>query len=182
MNIFSSILKKLFPSCDKVEISPENTATTKEFCEPIPHLTPPPAPSQSVNTESPPKVLSEIIISSFPGLQDTIGPFPLTNETISIYIPDSQSGHFALGSNHENGGLILKLIGYSSNDLSAELEKAIGTDTHFMAHVDSDDKSAFIGACMLYHQFRDKLEITHPMKRFDQIWGCPKCGIFNPGP
>lgn len=182
MNILSSILKKLLSSWGKAEIAPENRNSSQGFCEQIPHLPPPSAPSRTVNTESPKKAGSEIIISSFPDLQNTVGPVPLTNETISIHIPKSHPGHFALGSNHENGGLILKSIGYSSNDLSAELERAIGTETHFMAHVDSDDKSAFIGACMLYHQFRDKLNITHPMKRFDQIWGCPKCGVFNPGP
>lgn len=143
-------------------------------------LTPPPsAPQPNSQYQTPP---NPIFLQTFPGHPDTIGPLPLSKEVISQNVQPFKPGHFSLGSIHESGGFIPKLIGRSFSDLSAELEKVIGSETHFMAHVDRDAQSAFHGECRLFHLLVKELGIKHPMRSRDEGWGCPLCGVFNPGP
>lgn len=146
--------------------------------KPIPHLPPPPAPLPGIGNEI---HLTPIVLSTFPDLQGTLGPLPLSKEAISEGVAPGKPGHFLIGSLHESGGLIPKQIGRSSDDLYSKLEEALGLETHFMAHIDSDARAAFIGECKLYHLFGKQIG-KHPLRTFEEGWGCPKCGIFNPGP
>ena len=174
---------------------PSHPDSAPKLRDPIPHLPPPPAPELPSNNraagtsnvrnsaEAQLKAPADpFVLRAFPDLPNSLGPLPLTKETISENVPPFMPGHFSLGLLHESGGLIPSRIGRSSDNLLAELEEAIGSATHFMAHIDSDARSAFVRECVLYHLFGKDLRLGHPMRTFKEGWACPRCGVFNPGP
>ena len=180
------------PEAKKQRGSPEQPIRSRA---PISHLPPPPAPldtskrktipqSADPRNHAVPAIASSapIVIKSFPNLPGTTGPHPLTKESIANSMSPGIPGHFLIGSLHESGGVIPKRIGRSSDNLYAELEGYIGESTHFIAHIDFDAKKAFFGECILYHHFGKHVGMKHPMRNLKEGWGCPKCGIFNPGP
>ena len=182
------------PEAKKPSVSPEQPLPSRK---PISHLPPPPAPLNPCKGQTAPQFTERnhhaapapavapslpIVMRSFPDLPGTLGPLPLTKEAIASTVPPGMPGHFLIGSLHESGGVIPKRLGRSSYNLYAELEGSIGNASHFMAHVDSDAKEAFLGECTLYHNFDKHDDIKHPMRSLKEGWGCPKCGIFNPGP
>ncbi len=184
MSLISSIRAALGladPKAAEPTVSPRETLTPRR---PIPHLPPPPAPkSAEQNHDTAPEAPSAPIgIRAFPGLQETIGPLPLNKEAISNAVNPGIPGHFLIGSQQEGGGVIPELIGRSADDLSAELERCIGKASHFLAHEDANAREAFFGECLLYHNIGSQFGMTHPMRSHEERWGCPKCGIFNPGP
>jgi hypothetical protein len=193
MGIISLILAALgLASSDRPKPS-KSGVLRPNLNDQIPHLPPPSLPSTGhhLQTETRPKsenpqkspdpVQLTINLRNLPNFQRWIGPLPLTNDTISKSIIPYKPGHFLIGMLHDKDKLIVKKIGRSSDNLCAELEKFSSYASHFIAHVDLTAQESFIEACLLYHSFGKKSGLKHPMRSFEEGWGCPKCGIFNVG-
>lgn len=194
MGLISSIRAALGLADPKSSTEDDSQRGSLQSRRPIPHLPPPPAPLKPSSRQTAPQSAEQNqytaraeqgdnnVVRTFPGLRDTLGPLPLTKEMIANVVQPGTPGHFLIGSLHESGGVIPIRIGRSGDNLYTELERSIGEASHFLAHADSNAKDAFSGECMLYHHFGKQFGMKHPMRNYQERWGCPKCGIFNPGP
>jgi hypothetical protein len=193
MGIISSIRAALGLASSDRPNSSNSAVLPPHQLKQIPYLPNPPAPSNwhQLQTATPPKLQKStksiaevpltINVNTLPNFKSWIGPLPLTKDAISRAVIPYKPGHFFIGTLHDKGSLIVKMMGRSSNDLHAELEKFIGEASHFMAHVDPTARDSFLEACILFHCLGRHVGIKHPMRSYEEGWGCPKCGIFNPG-
>jgi hypothetical protein len=194
MGIISSIRAALGLASSDRPNSSNSAVVTPQPPKQIQHLPPPPAPSNchQLQTAAPPKSQNQskalaqvpltINVKTLPNFQSWIGPLPLTKVAISKAVIPHKPGHFLIGSLDDKGNMTVKMIGRSSDNLYSELEKFIGEISHFVAHLDPTARDSFIEACMLFHCLGRQAGIKHPMRSYEEGWGCPKCGIFNPGP
>jgi hypothetical protein len=103
------------------------------------------------------------------------GPFSLTTVGVNDHVKGLGAGAFALGDLNQNGGLTVKYVGRSDEDLSARLLQHVPKAyTHFKYGFYPSAKAAFEKECTLYHDFNPPDNLVHPARPRNSNWACPK--------
>jgi hypothetical protein len=105
------------------------------------------------------------------------GPHSLTTALIDAHVGVG-IGAYALGTKNANGGLGVRYVGRSDNDLNDRLKKWTGKYTHFKyGHFDTVQK-AFNHECKMFHDFGGVPGLDnsiHPDRPKGATYTCPYC-------
>ena len=108
------------------------------------------------------------------GLQ---GPYPFTEKAIIDFVVNSSdrssASVFALGTRKNKGFLILR-VGHVDGDLAEALTKFLGQYDHFRFKFYSSTRLVYEKECLLYHKFRPRDNIEHPVKPRNTRFTCPE--------
>jgi hypothetical protein len=110
-----------------------------------------------------------------------LGPHPLNSNRIDGYVGDG-IGAYALGSANINGGLDVRYVGRSDNDLNTRLKNWIGSYTHFKFGHFKTREGAFNHECRMFHDFGGVQGLDnsiHPARPAGATYGCPHCRMFD---
>ncbi|MEE2745933.1 MAG: hypothetical protein VX617_03515, partial [Pseudomonadota bacterium] len=105
-----------------------------------------------------------------------LGPFPLTEIVIEQEINKakdwSSASVFALGQLNK-GFFIIQKVSHADGDLAHELKKYLGSYQLFRYKFCRSTRSAYNKECELFHIFKPKDNLHHPVRPKNTKFECP---------
>lgn len=105
-----------------------------------------------------------------------LGPYLLAPKVIENMVTNSKdwssASVFALGE-VRNMKFLIRLVGHADGDLAESLQKYIGTYDVFRFSFYRSTRSAYDKECYLYHDFKPRDNLQHPIKPRNTKFTCP---------
>mgnify|MGYP001190839583 FL=1 len=105
-----------------------------------------------------------------------IGPYSLTEEEIERFVTGaedwSSAAVYALGPVKDKR-FYIRRVGHADGDLVHELSAFLGQYAAFRFKFYRSTRSAYDKECRLYHEFKPRDNVTHPVKPKNTKFNCP---------
>jgi hypothetical protein len=107
-----------------------------------------------------------------------VGPVPLNAQSIGSNILPGMPGVYVLGEPHQQGGVAVRYVGRSDEDLAGRLKQQTGYYSHFVYDYAASAHDAFIKECEMYHEWQHlipgQIHPARPQGSWSTCpWGCP---------
>ena len=112
------------------------------------------------------------------------GPYLLSDNVVSRMVINSNewssAAVFALGV-LKHGRFVIQKVGHADGDLGQVLKEYMGKYKSFRFRFCRSTRSAYNKECYLYHEFKPRDNLTHPIKPKNTKFTCPvmTCELFE---
>jgi len=105
------------------------------------------------------------------------GPYLLTDYEVRHNVIGGEIGVFALGFTAKDGVFYIDKVGRAEKDLVATLIKYEGIYKEFKFKFYETEKASYEKECELFHLFRPRDNIAHPVRPKGTRLNCRICGL-----